>query len=145
MYVISHLCFYIRFIDVQQLPEGGQDSNMSELRQIVCKNNLLVLLYQLITPLTVAVLETTFKHAPTCVDVWSDDIRACLCFRFIFECRSRWRWFHDGLSHSDVVCRGEGGRRRQELRPLWAAQWSLGQSEQRNWYCKWKKWIFGVQ
>jgi hypothetical protein len=69
MYLISHLCFYICFIEVQQLPEGDQDRNMSQIRQIVCKNNLLVLLYQLITPLTVAVLETTFKHAPTCVEV----------------------------------------------------------------------------
>ena len=70
MYLISHLCFYICFIDVQHLPEGDQDRNMSELRQIVCKNyNSLVLLYQLITPFAVAVLETTFKHTPICVDV----------------------------------------------------------------------------
>jgi len=88
MRLISHLCFYICFIDVQQLPEGDQDINMSELRQIVCKNyNLLVLFYQLITPLKAAVLETTLKHAPTCADIGSDDIRACLCFQFTFECQ----------------------------------------------------------
>ena len=38
-------------------------------RLCVKSYNLLVLFYQLITHVKAAVLETTFKHVPTCVDI----------------------------------------------------------------------------